>query len=254
MKYSISGIKLFKSCRRAYELKYIEGLEPVQKADSIQTGLSYHAKIEEFYKTGEVPQDEDIKTTAMAMAYVKYIAPTVKIVECEKWVEWNPNSAIYKDSLIGRIDGITEDGVLVEHKTTSGEIGEDYEYMLQWDEQLLAYMLMTGAREMWYTVCRKPTIRQKKNETDEEFLRRCVEWFDEDTDSKIKLMSIQRSDEEVTEFRYEIVRMMALIDEAKHYYKNTAYCKHCGRMCDYAGVCLHYDPKQEYVDYERVKR
>ena len=135
------------------------------------------------------------------------------------------------------MDGIAEDGRLVEHKTTSSEIGDDYEYMLQWDEQLLAYMLMTGKREMYYTVCKKPTIRQKKNETEEEFMQRCVEWYDEDTDSKIRLMLISRTDEEVAEFN-----------------KNPSYCKHWGRMCDYASVCLHYDPKQEYIEFEKVDR
>lgn len=254
MKYSISRIKLFKSCRRAYQLKYIEGLEPVEKADALEAGLSYHSKIEQFYETGEVPVDEDVKTTAMAMAYAKYIAPQVKMQACEEWVEWNPNSVIYKDSLIGRVDGIAEDGRLVEHKTTSSEIGDDYEYMLQWDEQLLAYMLMTGKREMYYTVCRKPTIRQKKNETEEEFMQRCVEWYDEDTDSKIRLMLISRTDEEVDEFRSEVVRMMAIISKTDNFYKNPSYCKHWGRMCDYASVCLHYDPKQEYIEFERVDR
>ena len=33
---SISSIKCFKACRREYELKYIEGLEPVEKPDSIR--------------------------------------------------------------------------------------------------------------------------------------------------------------------------------------------------------------------------
>lgn len=52
MRLSISKIKLFKSCRRAYELKYVEGLTPVQIASALQTGLSYHEKIEELYKYG----------------------------------------------------------------------------------------------------------------------------------------------------------------------------------------------------------
>ena len=44
-------------------------------------------------------------------------------------------------------------------------------------------MLLTGMRKVWYTVCRKPTIRQKKNETDEEFFGRMVAWYDEDTET-----------------------------------------------------------------------
>ena len=33
IKFSISGIKCFKACRRMYEVKYIEGLEPVEKPE-----------------------------------------------------------------------------------------------------------------------------------------------------------------------------------------------------------------------------
>ena len=34
MEVSISKIKTFKACRRAYELKYIHGLKPVEKAEN----------------------------------------------------------------------------------------------------------------------------------------------------------------------------------------------------------------------------
>ena len=51
MKASITKIRAFKSCRRAYELRYIEGLKPVEVSDALETGRSYHEKLEELYKT-----------------------------------------------------------------------------------------------------------------------------------------------------------------------------------------------------------
>lgn len=241
---SISRIKLFKSCRRAYQLKYIEGLTPVKTAEALETGLGYHEKLEELYRNGRVDIVNHSKEEAMAVAYAKYIYPQFKVKTVEEWVQYQ----LPMDTLIGRVDGIAEDGRLVEHKTTSGDVGAEYEYNLRWDEQVLAYMLCTGAREMYYTVCRKPTIRQKKDETDEEFFRRMVAWYDEDTDSKIRVLLVTRTDEEVEEFRRELEEMAREM-RTRHYYRNPSYCRAWGRQCEYASVCLHYDPEQEYVEF-----
>lgn len=251
MNISISRIKLFKSCRRAFQLKYIEGLEPAEKAESLQTGLSYHEKLDQLYKDGDFDASDFSKESAMATAYKMYIFPEFRVRSTEDWQSYRLMTG---DTLIGRVDGIAEDGKLVEHKSTSAEITDEYEYDLQWDEQMLAYMLMTGAREIYYTVCRKPTIRQKKNETEEEFFNRMVEWYSEDTDSKIRLLKISRSDEDVEDFLDAVEKMALEIRSTDHYYRNTSYCKHWGRRCEYAGICLHYDPNQEYVEYVRNKR
>ena len=251
MKISISGLKLFKACRRAYELKYIEGLTPVTTAPALAVGSSYHEKIEELYKTGDVDVSDLSKESAMALAYRKYVYPNFTVKAAEEWFE---KPLLTGNCLIGRIDGIAEDGCIVEHKTTSGEITEEYEFNLQWDEQILAYMLATGSRKVWYTVCRKPTIKQKKGESEEEFFDRMVAWYDEDTESKIRVLEIERTDDEIAEFERELCRMTEEIDHTRasqNYYRNTAHCTCWGRRCEYSSVCLHYDPEQEYVEFSR---
>lgn len=247
-KISISRIRLFKACRRAYELKYVYGLEPVQTSEALETGKGYHERIEEYVKTGELPVD-DTKESAMAEAYVKYIAPQIHVTVCEEWVE--------KGCYIGRVDGIADDGCLVEHKTTSMSVEEDYEYMLQWDEQIMMYMYLTETRKMYYTVIRKPSIRQKKGETEKEFHDRCLDWYAEDTQSKIRIYEIIKTDEEIAKFKNELdltVEEMGLAETYKRFYKNTGWCRHWGRMCDYAQICLHYDPNEEYVNFTRKER
>ena len=248
MEVSISKIKTFKACRRAYELKYIHGLEPVEKADALETGLGYHHKLEELYTTGELDTSDLSRESAMAVAYAKRIYPKFKVNSVEDWFSYLlPNG----DKLVGRTDGITDNGVLVEHKTTSQEIGEDYEYNLIWDEQILAYMLATNTRKMWYTVCRKPTIRQKKGETDEEFFKRMVDWYDEDTDSKIRLLMVERTDEEVNDFALDLRKTIYDMQHCTHFYRNCLHCNRYGRRCEYASVCMHYDPEQEYIEFRR---
>ena len=151
-------------------------------------------------------------------------------------------------------DGIADDGHIVEHKTCSSEITEQYEYNLLWNEQILIYMLMTGMRKVWYTVCRKPTIRQGKNETDEEFFNRMVEWYDTDTESKIRLLEIERTDEEVNNYLKDLNKLSVVMG-MKHinFYRNTCHCNMWGRRCEYSSICLNYDPNQEYIDFVKVK-
>lgn len=254
MEISISRIKAFKACRRLYELRYVENLRPVQKADALEIGSNYH-KLLECMNNGEMPDTiEYSKERAMAQAYYKYIYPKFKVVAAEKKVELDLGNG---DKLIGYVDGIAEDGHIVEHKTTGSEITEQYEYNLLWDEQILAYMLLTGERKVWYTICRKPTIRQKQNETEEEFYYRMCEWYDTDTDSKIRLLEIERTDDEVEQFKHELMRMLGEMKQAhlfRHFYKNTCHCNMYGRRCEYSSVCLNYDPNQQYIDFIREER
>ena len=254
MRISISRVKLFKACKRAYWLKYVQGIEPVQRSEALETGLAYHERLEKLYRGEKADAEDMTKEAAMVEAYKKYILPefTVQAVE-EEFVYPLVNG----DELFGRIDGRTPDGLLVEHKTTGQPIGEDYEFNLQWDEQILAYMLATGAREMWYTVCRKPTLRQGRNETIEEFYQRMIEWYDEDTDKKIRLLYITRTDAEVEAFRKSLLStlwQMKVFEDEESFYRNTLYCTAWGRRCEYAGVCLSYDPSEDYIDYKRTER
>lgn len=256
MKFSISQIKQFKACRRGYFFKYVEELEPVQKADALEIGSNYHSLLEKLYNEGETAlADEPFsKEVAMACAYRKYIYPQFKVKVAEDNFEYPLRNG---DSLIGRVDGVAENGMLVEHKTTSSEITPQYEYNLFWDEQILAYMLAHDVRQMYYTVCRKPTIRQKQNETDEQFFTRMVEWYDTDTDKKIRLILIERTDEEIEKFKLELQSIIETIknaDEEGNYYSNCLWCNAWGRRCEYSSICLNYDPKETYIEFEKVER
>ena len=182
----------------------------------------------------------------MAHAYAKYIYPRFKVAKAEEEIRFHINA---DDDLVGRVDGLSEDGCLVEHKTTGSEIGEDYEYNLMWDEQILAYMLATGTRKVYYTVCRKPTIRQKKGETEEEFYYRMIDWYDEDTDHKIRLLEIERTDEEVAQYESDLQEIVQEIHRCDLYYRNTCHCTKWGRRCEYAGICLHHKPGEPCTGY-----
>lgn len=254
MRSSVSKLKLFKACRRAYYFKYIQDLEPVQKSEALTTGTNYHALLEELYKNDKLDLSERTKESAMARAYLTYIYPKLPVKSVEEWRQKKVGNHV----MVGRVDGIAKDGCIVEHKTTSSEITEEYEYNLLWDEQILAYMYLTGSRKVYYTVCRKPTIRQKKNETDDEFFYRMLEWFDEDTDSKIRLFEITRTDEEVEAFAEsnfsKICDDMEQAEKDNDFYMNTQHCNKWGNRCEYSSICLNYNPNENYIEFMKGGR
>ena len=112
-------------------------------------------------------------------------------------------------------------------------------------------MLAYGVRKAYYTVCKSPSIRQKNNETEEEFFKRCCEWYDEDTDSKITMREIYHTEEEINNFAREQALTIKEMSDCNLFYRNRGYCYKWGKMCEYAPVCEHYDKEQEYIGFER---
>lgn len=248
MNLSISAIKLFKACRRAYELKYVLDVVPIETSEALQTGITYHSGIEKYYQSNcvDVPDIVD-KESAMVNAYVTYVAPKMPKFEPEQWFNIDINA---EDKFVGRLDGLCEGGI-VEHKTTS-QTTDEYFYDLAHDEQLLAYLWATGQNTAYFTVCRKPTIRQKVGESTEDYAKRCYEWYNGvDNNSKIAMNIIQYDDAEIAAYGDEIKTMFDEIRAGKNYYRNKCHCKAWGRTCEYAPICNNYDPAQQYVGFTR---
>ena len=251
MDLSVSLVSAYKKCRRFYELRYKENVYPKVTAQALQDGTSYHDGIERYYKEGVFQYDENNpKVSAMIQAYIKYIAPHFNVKVAEEWFTYKLTP---KHNIVGRFDAITEDGFGVEHKTTSRDIDDEYIYDLYFDEQIPTYMLANGCNKMFYTVCKKPTIRQKQHETAEEFYNRCLEWYAEDTDKKIRVLQVTRTEEEIKEHRHNLVKIAQEIDKCKFFYRCPTSCTSYGRKCEYSSICLNYDPNIEYVEFEKRK-
>ncbi len=239
-----SQVKTYKACRRQYELSYIEMLKPLQKAEALEIGSSYHDKLEQLIKTGSFERTND-KTDAMALAFQNFIYPQIDIVEAEKEFKIKLAHGIY---LKGKIDGIQSNGIPVEHKTAGVPPDDDYIYKLNWDEQVAIYMLALDTDKLTYTVCQKPTIRQKSSETAEEYTQRCMEWYDE---TKIRMFTVVRTKAELAEKKQELVTLAKEIRSCKHFYCNPSNCKIM--RCSFASICLNYDP-EFLIGYEKKAR
>lgn len=248
MRLSNSRIQCFKSCRRKYELKYVENIVPVQTAEALERGKSYHEKLEMILK-GESFEMDDPKTDAMALAFQKHVLP--KLGEVSAVEEWFERPLKNGNVLCGKCDGILSDGKILEHKTTSADLDDAYIASLQNDEQILTYMWAYGVNEILYTVCKTPTIRLKKDESDDDFRQRCLDWYDTDTELKIGTINVYRDPDEIAEFGEDLEAISDEIENCKRFYRVPSHCMKWNRPCEYMGICRNYDPQMNYIEFER---
>ena len=248
IRISNSQLQTFKQCRRLWELQYKYGLRSTQIAPALETGLTYHDKVESIIRDGWFEMDDDPVTNAMALAFKRYIYPFLSDkFQPEVWFEHKTPCG---NLLTGRYDGKGE-RMLLEHKTTSNRVDGSYWAALELDEQIMTYMMASGLRTVFYTVCQKPKLRQSKCETDVDFQKRCCDWFKIDTDSKIGYQIITRTDDEIKAFQDDVDMMCNEIDGCSNFYRNPNHCMRWGRPCEFMSICKHYDPNQTYVGFER---
>lgn len=252
MRFSNSKIQCYKTCRKMYERKYIDGMKWTGTTEALEQGKSYHEAVGKVLTSEIVPIDCTPKTRAMARAFMFYIAPRIpeRVVELEKPFEYVTDGG---HSIIGCYDGITESGAVIEHKTTSADVNGDYRLALENNEQTLTYMLASGKHYIYYTIIKKPTIRQKANETDEQFEERCFEWYSEQTDSKISFLKIQKTPEELKEFAKLQSDTVNEIANCNLFYKNPNSCNRFNRMCEYFPICDKCDKNEEYENFQHVE-
>ena len=245
--FSNSRIQCYKSCRRMYLWKYIYGVEPVVSSAALQNGSSYHDKVRQINETGDFERDSNVKTNAMADAYKKLILPRLgKIVSAEEY--WT--MYLGGHGVCGFIDAVCDDGTPVEFKTTSSPVNmSEYMGRIEHDEQTKLYMLACAKTRIKYAIIQTPTIRQKKDETDDEFEKRILEWYDE---SKVAVFDVDITNERLQKYKDELIATMDEIELCNLFYPNPNNCSKYGRLCEYAQICeTEYDPNNEYVGFER---
>ncbi|MBQ9526881.1 MAG: PD-(D/E)XK nuclease family protein [Fretibacterium sp.] len=239
-----SMVKSFKQCPRRYELEYVHNLKPRTPAEYLTTGADYHSKVEAILKREE--WDNAGVTGAMAGAFDEYSG----------WREWDLEDVekefkVYIGDgvwLKGKMDAVLKDGTPIEHKTFGGGDWDKYVNHLAWDDQVTLYLLATDARRVIYTVCKKPTIRQKKDETEDEYWRRCADWYDED---KFRVFNVTRARGEIEAAGEDLIVLADVIQRGV-FYRNPQACSLVA--CPYESICLSYRGEIVPVNFERKER
>lgn len=197
-KLTTSQVKCFKTCRKRYELEYVQMLKPIETPKALEIGTLYHAGLERLLNGREfIDVAADLLEISHASAEDKgidydpmnvYIA--IEMVRAwdrdSDWRSWKIEAVEkqfevttgYAKRLLGKIDGIithpeTGKPYLIEHKTTGmwGTDGTKYLENLLWDEQSTNYLfayrrmledgILTGAavEGIFYDIVEKPSIK-----------------------------------------------------------------------------------------------
>lgn len=278
----------FASCHRAFKFCYEDLKRPIKTSDALNFGTAMHSMLEAYWqgKRPFVPNMEDGYTTNTLLALFEGYQ--------KKWQEsdrmtyetigteirfdaplMNPETGGTSKTfhLSGKIDALAEEKatgkvVIVEHKTTSQDIGpgSDYWRKLPIDGQVSGYYcgaeaIGHQASTCLYDVIRKPTIKpykatpeeKRKYNKDGSLSKACRE-FDETPDEWYDRLSadiasrpdyyyarieISRSDNDLLEYLFDmwaVSREIADAQRMNRWSRNPQACSVFG-TCEYFGVC-----------------
>ena len=239
-----SMIASYKRCPRRYELEYIHDLKPAESSEALNVGSTYHSNVEHILKYA--PYDHEGLAGKMAEAFEKYIDWHSWQAEPEKEFKVRLSRGFY---MKGKFDALTTEGIPVEHKTTGQNSLEKYIDHLAYDDQIAIYMLAAQTSRAIYTIIQKPTIRQGKNETEEEYLSRVSEWY---TPEHVVRVNVVRTAAELNAKREELIYIARQIRQTKLFWRNPNTC--AITSCPFAPICLNYEPEMQLAGYEKKER
>ena len=199
---------LFRNCRKAVELRYLQQLVPLERDRNLHFGSIIHECLQAWHQRRDLDEvltlidrlcperlrDENQRrdwhlAAAMMKAYARrYDSDDFEIIALEKKFEGpiiNPATGAASRSFVlaGKVDGIVRIGAdyfILEHKT-AGQLDGDYLEKLWTDFQITIYAYyieqtvgipITG---ILYNVLVKAKLQQGKGETEEEYQARRAE-------------------------------------------------------------------------------
>jgi hypothetical protein len=212
-----SAISKLWECPRAYYWRYVRQLVPERwDTEALDLGSLVHAALEAYYLGADAdavlavidkrePDHLWAKARAMVAGYMAtYRADSYDCEDVESVVNMpirNPATGCRSRSFQfrGKVDILTTDGVVVDHKT-AGTIGPDMLEKLWTDVQLSAYCVASGVTEAEYDILGKPSIKpfrkstrprkvkkdgtpaadpswHAEDETPEAYHQRCLDWL-----------------------------------------------------------------------------
>lgn len=274
-KLTASRMASLLTCPRKHYYAYELGLKKVVASDALRFGTAWHGAMEARWRgaasfaealaasAGEAQELDELQLSTLAGLLAGYYATHGEhdslVKELNPEVEFrHPLKGSRTFDAAGKIDGlgVLHDGrlALVEHKTTSSDVGAGSEYWsrLRFNQQVYQYVVAARAlgwdvAVVLYDVTRKPMIRQKKDETAEQFGLRLAD----DARTRPEFYYARREvlilDGDVEEFLVQRLALGRAIldhrgDERLVSKRAQAWPRNCSdmvcRWCEYEPFCL----------------
>lgn len=304
-----SSLRLYRTCPRAYLHRYEQGLVPrAGKSDALAFGTLIHAALEAYWRGGHdatsalLVIDEQAEgewraqARAMVLAYASRWADdhlealAVEVEFRAPMIDVRTGKRLRGISRAGKIDAIARDARgdvwIVEHKTTTQDIGRGSPYFerLTLDLQVSHYML--GARALGYDpvgvvydVLRKPKSKRalatpeaerrytaegklyaRQRDTDEsleDYSARLVDELQAAPDDYLQRAELHRLGHELVETQLDdLASLEAMRRDRKrgHWPRNDGACVRYGSRCEYWGICSGAIGPDELPDHYAQRR
>ena len=276
MYYSATSLKKYISCPRKFKHMYIDKVYPIiDKPERLARGTNIHELLD-YYKSkrmkfNPVLPDITLSLSDKIMAElwnIHYKNDGLTYVSSEKRFSTQIKGVKFK----GILDGIVEDKFgntcIIEHKTTSKVVNEDYFLTVNFDTQVLLYALCckymgykidyviydvirlinkkklvkTANPEYYKRDCKygkkgdlKPGNRLE-DETHSEYKNRIINFAKDNIRTHLVRREIPIEDSELIKFEKDLFQIIRSI-KAGAFYKNQNACKKGRFLCDYFLVC-----------------
>jgi hypothetical protein len=272
-----SQIQTWLNCRRYYKFNYIDLLKPAEESVALRIGSAVHEGLHGWYMTGEYKKSvarfyekaiesilsvsdaidvlsidsEQQVVLAMMNGYCCYYTEemfdlldgVINVIDSEREIKTQVDEDVW---FAGKIDLILEDESgqwLMESKTTS-IIDDRYFEKLAIDPQVTGYTFLASKffpdlRGIIYNVVRKPSIRQKKGETTEQFYERMREDYIKRPEFYFKREEIVRNEKEIEEFPKFVSNIAKELRFANFFPRSVSRCSLYG-SCSFRPLCIEY--------------
>lgn len=261
MKYSTSSLSTSFNCMALWNYTYNHNLEPID-SDSFEAnyGRSFHGLVEgnEEPISHFGPKWQQI-IRSQYEGYTKYWSNRT-----DSWgLDYHAHEISFEFKLTdeyvlhGIVDGVakytgkTRGGLihgknyLVETKTTGSNFPEYMQYReqaLQSCVYLLAAQLSPELQQydiqgIIYDVVKRPTIRKKRSESDNEYIARCADWFYDNREQIFNRKLITKSQDYLDDAAADIMLQIDAINEQR-WVKNRDNCYKFRRQCGFYETCF----------------
>jgi len=232
-KPSPSSYNKWLDCNRAWKYAYIDRKVSTNLSFELKYGLRFHS-----LKEGAEPDvDLGVKWNKIIeeheFAHRQYWSAHSKLKVIDTEVEIDDWFRGYIDAVVVDDRG---DRWLLEYKTTGSQLDVGSSYWSYHRLQTAMYASAFDCRGVIVDVSRRPTIRQRKNESDIAYIQRCSDWFYDNRDTVFARKTYHDDPELVLECKH-IDEQIAAAKSKNQFPRNSKACYKGRNQCEYYDVC-----------------
>ncbi|MDA3900027.1 MAG: PD-(D/E)XK nuclease family protein [Spirochaetes bacterium] len=258
---SFSKINYFKKCGAKYRLRYIEKIKPETTPDYMSVGRMVdnalvlanekNASFDDVIRNGEITFDDQkwyyyckgIYDNRKELYKKVFGDDQVKLQQKISMPIIDPETGETIDAeMIGYLDGESKVKAKIYEIKTASQVSENtlQEYEFGGQTQLYSFAKKEEFGmypEVEYVFVKKPMIRLKKSETQEEFYQRMYECGFE---QEVQTFTVHYSEAQILEtvdYFFKSIKDLEVAEKNNHFYLNRNECFQYGNKCEYFDMC-----------------